>query len=169
MKKLLKTNLFLLIITVSFFITSCFDNSIPGRTFEQEMAELNEQITLLNEDGYDVDTTESGVYYITHQEGEGPLVSEGDTVKINYIGYLNNGYIFDATASWSPDSTWEFIYLEQPLIQGFNDGLAVMNKGSEVEMIIPSNLAYGEYGTGTIGSFQTLIFSVKMIDIKPPL
>lgn len=133
-----------------------------ARTESKELAELNELITTLIAEGYDVDTTAMGIYYIIHYEGEGPLVQPGDTIDIAYEGYLSEGSMFDNTDSW------EFIFKEQSIIPGFDDGLALMNKDCEIELIIPSSLAYGAYGSPPgIPSFSTLIFGVKMNDIKP--
>ena len=119
--------------------------------------------------GHDVDTTEAGVYYIIHEAGQGALAAPYDTLVIAYEGYLTNGTLFDASQNWAPDGKWEFVYMEQALIEGFNDALSVMNKGSEVEFLIPSSLAYGAYGSPpNIGPYETLVFGVKMHDIKVP-
>lgn len=164
-KKILPFILILFILLVSF---SCIDNSKEERTEAIELAELNQLILTLEADGYDVDTTETGIYYLVHVPGEGPFVAPFDTITIGYEAYLTNGYLFDATQDWAPDGKWEFVYMQQQLIEGFNTGLAVMQKGSEVELIVPSSLAYGAFGSPPeIGPFETLIFGVKLYDIKP--
>jgi FKBP-type peptidyl-prolyl cis-trans isomerase len=54
------------------------------------------------------------------------------------------------------------------MIPGWEDGLQVMNKDSRVQFIIPSELAYGSEGVGAkIPPYQTLIFVIKLFDIKP--
>lgn len=165
MKKSLRSLIVFTLTVTAMFSTSCLDNT-ENRTFEQELQELNELILRLHDEGYDVDTTDLGIYYIVHEPGEGPYPVEGDTLTIRYEGFFTDGSMFDSSDPWAPDG-WEFVYLRQPLIVGFNDGLAVMNKGSEVELIIPSNLAYGAYGTDIIGPYTTLIFGVKMEDLRP--
>lgn len=163
MRNLLKTLLFVIISSLLLFPTSCITGEdTDNRTEQQELTELNELIATLISEGYDVDTTAMGIYYIVHSEGEGPLVQENDTIDIAYDGLLTDWNMFDSQESW------EIIYKQQLLIPGFDDALALMNKGCEIEAIIPSSLAYGAYGSPpAIPSFSILIFGIKMNNIKP--
>ena len=62
------------------------------------MNELNAALAKLESEGFDVDTSELGIYYIIHTEGEGPLPQAGDSLQLEYTGYLLNGLIFDASS-----------------------------------------------------------------------
>ena len=75
--------------------------------------------------------------------------------------------MFD-TSMWhdSPDSTFTFVLGGQPMIQGWDDGMRVINKDARVQLIIPSDLAYGSTGAGIIPPYQTLVFIVIMKDLK---
>ena len=160
----------LLIITM-FNVSSCLkgdDDGIEERTLEMEMEELDTFLITLEARGYDIDTSDLGIYYILQAEGEGPLAQAGDTLSLEYTGYLLNGQIFDASAYHYPDSTWEFVFKEVLLIEGFDDGISLMNKGAEIDMIIPSEYAYGPFGNGPIGPYTSLLFVTKMHDIIPP-
>jgi FKBP-type peptidyl-prolyl cis-trans isomerase FkpA len=42
-----------------------------------------------------------------------------------------------------------------------------MNKGTNIDIIIPSSLAYGAAGTIDIPPYMPLLFSMKMKDLKP--
>lgn len=152
-----------------FTTTSCMNDveDQPSRTPEMEQAELDQVLANLETGGYDIDTTDLGVYYITHKEGEGSFPETGDTCNIIYAGYLLDGSIFDASHFHYQDSIWQLIYKEVALIPGFDDGIALMNKGAEVDMIIPSELAYGPLGSGNIPPYTTLMFSAIMRDLKP--
>lgn len=149
------------------FCTGCLDDPPDPRTPEMEQEELNTALEFLESDGYDIDTTDLGIYYIQHREGSGPMVMYGDTLRLMYTGYLLDGRIFDASAFHHPDSIWEFVFEENALIPGFEDGLKLMNKGSKIEIIVPSELAYGEYGNGGIGPYTTLVFLNELRDINP--
>jgi len=159
--------LFLLIITMT-IVSSCQKEDNDNiRTLEMEMEELDAFLSDLVTREFDIDTSDLGIYYIVRAEGEGPLVQVGDSLSLEYTGYFLNGQIFDASAYHYLDSTWEFVFKENQLIQGFEDGISLMNKGAEIDMIIPSEFAYGAYGYGSIGPYTTLLFLTKMHDIVP--
>ena len=170
MTKLLKTFSFSLLLVLLLGTFSCMKDDVENRTLEQEQKELNEWLLSLIQEGYDVDTTALGVYYMVHKSGSGAYVMSYDTIAISYEGYLLDGTRFDASADWNQDGVWEFVYSEVDLVPGFNEALSYLNKDAEVEFIIPSWLAYGAYGSPpAIGSFETLIFAVKLVDHKPLL
>lgn len=150
-------------------ITSCIDVDTEDRTYTNEMLELNELLSSLVADGYDIDTTALGVYYVVVEEGTGACPVDGDTISINYNGYFADGTLFDSSDDWATDGIWEFVYGEQSLITGFTDALSVMKASSQMQFIIPSDLAYGSYGYGSIGAYQTLVFAIEMHEIKPVL
>jgi len=164
------TLVFSLAIFTSFFASSCLDDiddDIEPRTPEMEMEELNRALSLLETEGYDIDTTDLGIYYIVQVPGEGPLAQAGDTLLVEYTGSLLDGRIFDASAYHYADGIWEFIFKEMQLIPGFEDGISYMNKGAEIYMIIPSEYAYGAYGSGAIEPYTPLLFETKLHDINP--
>lgn len=164
-----KMNLFILVCLVVFVAVSCKnDDDKVERTPEMEVEELNSALSSLTSMGYDIDTTDLGVYYIIHKEGTGLFPNTGDTLFLNYTGYLLDGTIFDASEYYYADSIWQFVYKEIDLIPGFDDALAIMNKGTEMDIIIPSELAYGSVGNGIIPPYATIMFSAKLVDIKPP-
>ena len=53
------------------------------------------------------------------------------------------------------------------MIPGCEEGIKVINKGAKVQLVIPSGLAYGSDWYSIIPPYQTLIFVIKMYDIKP--
>lgn len=142
------------------------DTDIPTR--ELEKAELNKYLSNLISAGNDVDTTNTGIYYITMENGTGAYPKNGDTLTVGYAGYLINGYLFDASA-WhnQTDSTFTFVLGDPPMIKGWDDGMKVINKNAKVQLIIPSDFAYGSMGAGIIPPYNTLVFVIKMKDIKP--
>lgn len=159
--------LFAFIFTISSCLTSG-DEPEP-RTPEMEAAEIDAAIKKLEADGHDVDTTDLGVYYIVQEEGTGPFTTEGDTCFMEYTGYFIDGSVFDTSHDHFPNGIWEFNFKEISLIPGFEDGIALLNKGAEIDMIIPSSLAYGPGGTSGIPPYTTLLFATKMHDLKPVL
>ena len=110
-------------------------------------------------------TTASGLQYKVITEGKGKKYDEATDGKsavcsVVYEGRLLDGTIFDKTET----------PIEMPIdrvVPGFSEALKLMPVGSEWEVVIPSNLAYGEQGPGIIGNNSTLIFKLKLTDIKP--
>lgn len=110
-------------------------------------------------------TTASGLQYKVITEGKGKKYDEATDGKsavcsVVYEGRLLDGTIFDKTET----------PIEMPIdrvVPGFSEALKLMSVGSEWEVVIPSNLAYGEQGPGIIGNNSTLIFKLKLTDIKP--
>jgi FKBP-type peptidyl-prolyl cis-trans isomerase FkpA len=165
-----RTVAFALPVFIILLVTSCLDSvddPVTSRTGELEMRELNEALLSLQAEGYDIDTTDLGIYYIVDEEGEGPLAQVGDTLSLEYTGYLMGGYVFDASSFHYPDGIWKFVLDSTGLIPGFRDGISVMNKGASINMIIPSPYAYGALGSGPIGPYTTILFAARLHDLKP--
>lgn len=128
-------------------------------------------------------TLESGLQIAFTQEGEGPEPKVGDTVLVNYEGYLPDGHLFDTNKAdvakdynmfnpkrqqmggyepmpvlYSPDA---------PMIPGFKEGVQQMNVGDEAYLFIPAHLGYGDRGAPpVIPPGADLIFKVSLSDIK---
>jgi FKBP-type peptidyl-prolyl cis-trans isomerase len=109
-----------------------------------------------------IKVTESGLQYEVIEEGSGPKPGSGDTVLVHYEGSLINGTIFDSSYL-QPNP--EQIPLDM-VIPGWSEGIKLMNVGSKFRLFIPSDLAYGEYGAGSvIPPYSTLIFTIDLLDI----
>ena len=105
----------------------------------------------------------SGLQYkiIENSEGEKPLADS--RVVVHYRGTLINGTEFDS--SYARGEPIE-LGLKQ-VIKGWQEALQLMSVGSKWQIVIPSELAYGERGAGRlIGPNSTLIFDIELISIK---
>jgi FKBP-type peptidyl-prolyl cis-trans isomerase len=107
-------------------------------------------------------TTESGLQYEVVAEGKGSKPLATDTVRVNYEGTLIDGTVFDS--SYVRGEPAEFVL--NRVIGGWIEGIQLMNVGGMYQFYIPSNLAYGESGSGSlIPPYSTLIFKVELLDI----
>lgn len=168
MFKTIKLFAFAIIGLVIFISVSCINSDdLPERTSATEEQELFQSIANLEKAGYNVDTTALGVYYIMNKTGNGSFPVEGDTCLLIYTGFLLNGNVFESSGDYYQDSIWQFNYKKVNIIPGFNDGVALLNKGAEADVIIPSKLAYGATGLGAIPPYTPLVFRMKMKDLKP--
>ena len=168
MIKTVKPVVLAIIISMPIFFGSCINvDDVPERTTETEQKELNDAIAALEKAKYNVDTTRLGIYYIMNKPGTGAFPQKGDTCYLIYTGFFLNGIIFDASIDHYKDSIWQLLYKEVALIPGFDDGIALLNKGAEADIIVPSKLAYGSLGTSGIPPYTPILFSLKMKDLKP--
>lgn len=111
-----------------------------------------------------VKTTASGLQYKVIKSGTGPKPTADDTVTVHYRGTLTDGTEFDSSYSRKEPATFPV----KGVIAGWTEILQLMPVGSTWQVVIPSNLAYGERGAGAkIGPNATLIFEVELLSIKP--
>lgn len=168
MKNRIKIPAVLLLFFLILLTASCLtEEEKVERTVETEMQELNELLIRIVNEGYDIDTTDLGVYYVVYEEGTGVYPKAGDTLTVEYVAAFTDGVVFDASANHFANGKWVFIYKEESVIQGFDNALSVMKKGGEIDAIIPSTLGYGITGSGVVPPYTTLIFNIKLDNIQP--
>jgi len=129
-----------------------------------------------------LNTTPAGVKYKITKPSALRKPKIGDTVYVNYTGRLLNGKVFDSSIA----SVAKEAGLDQPgrpyepisfplgtdhIIQGWNDGIALLGTGAKATLYVPSTLGYGERGSGDdlIPPFSTLVFDVELVKIKSPV
>lgn len=94
--------------------------------------------------------------------GIGPKVEEGQTVTVHYTGWLWNGDKFDS--SWDRGAPATFTFATGQLIDGWVQGLAGKTVGSQVLLVVPPELGYGDAGQGeAIPGGSTLVFVVDIL------
>ena len=110
-----------------------------------------------------VKTTASGLQYKVMNPGSGPKPTTSDTVTVHYRGTLLDGKEFDS--SYKRGEPMEFPVTG--VIKGWTEALLLMPVGAKWQLYIPSDLAYGERGTGRdIGPNSVLQFDVELVSIK---
>ncbi|QKG57285.1 FKBP-type peptidyl-prolyl cis-trans isomerase [Hymenobacter sp. BRD128] len=111
--------------------------------------------------------TAGGTWYIITKRGAGPLPQTGQTVGVRYRGtVLATGKEFDASDKHG-GSPFEFALGRGQVIPGWDQGIAMLPKGSKAILLIPSSLAYGTRGAGAdIPADANLRFDVELVDIK---
>ncbi len=96
--------------------------------------------------------------------GTGRVCKARDTVSVHYTGWLTNGKKFDSSVD--RNEPFEFKLGLGQVIDGWDMGIEGMLVGGKRRLVIPSKLAYGEFGMGVIPPSATLIFDVELLDIK---
>merc|ERR1719482_757201 len=90
----------------------------------------------------------------------------GDKLKMHYTGKLySDCSTFDSSVERG--DPFEFKLGKGEVIKGWDDGLRGMCVGEKRKLTIPSDLAYGDGGSGeSIPGGSTLQFDVELLDIK---
>ncbi len=132
---------------------------------EQSAKNSEEGVTFLAENSQKdgVNTTDSGLQYKVLSKGDGEKPSASDTVKVHYKGTLIDGTVFDS----SYDRGEPAVFPVGGVIAGWTEALQLMSVGEKLELVIPSDLAYGPSGSGAaIGPDAVLIFEVELLGIE---
>jgi FKBP-type peptidyl-prolyl cis-trans isomerase FklB len=109
-------------------------------------------------------TLPSGLQYKILTEGTGPKPAATDSVSCNYRGTLINGTEFDSSYKRGQPASFQV----NGVIKGWTEALQLMPVGSKWQLVIPSELAYGEQARSPeITPNSTLIFEVELLSIEP--
>ena len=172
----------LMVLAVLPLLVGCLNNdfgSVPEFDAEAQMAtDLALIDDYLTANGLTALRTESGLHYRITQNGSGALADSGNVVRVDYVGYDLEDKVFDTSISliaqandiFVPERDYiplEFTLGQNSVIQGWEEGLSLLNAGSKATFYIPSGLAYGPFGTAS-GQFanQVLIFDVELLEIR---
>jgi len=81
---------------------------------------------------------------------------KGDKVKVEYVGTLEDGTIFDS--SEKHEAPLEFVLGEGHIIEGFDNAVEGMKIGEEKQITLTPNQAYGEYNPELIKDVPKEVF-----------
>src|SRR5271156_2956145 len=114
-------------------------------------------------------TMPGGLRIIEVKPGTGPVPQAGQTVTVNYTGWLfvdgKKGKKFDS--SLDRGQPFSFTFGQGQVIKGWDEGLSTMHVGGKRTLIIPADLGYGASGAGgDIPPGATLIFDVDLLGAK---
>ena len=117
------------------------------------------------EKGLDAKRTDSGLHYVITKAGKGASPKPGQVVTVHYTGTTLDGKKFDS--SLDRGQPFEFPLGQGRVIQGWDEGIALLNKGAKATLIIPSPMAYGERSPSpAIPANSILRFEVELIDAQ---
>lgn len=115
----------------------------------------------------------------TKENQDGKIAEAGDSLKVNYTGYLLDGKVFDTSieqvardnnlyAASRPYEPYPVRLGYRGVIEGWHHALANMKEGEEATVLIPSTFAYGSYGQGAIGPNAVLAFDLELVEVIKP-
>ena len=105
----------------------------------------------------------NGLYIIKKEETNGKKPNLTDYVTIDYTLCLIDGNLIETTLGKRP---FAFRLGTNAVIKGLEEAILTMRQGEKAQIIIPSDLAYGEIGLKEILPFSTLIFEVELLNVQ---
>jgi len=106
----------------------------------------------------------SGFYYEILKEGDGPVPTMADTVRLHYHGTLIDGTVFDSSVERGQPASFPM----GGVIKGFSGGLSKCRAGGKVRIYVPSELGYGDNPRpgGKIKPGDTLVFECTLLEVS---
>ncbi len=143
-------------------VSSCFKDDLASDE-KQKLKEQEDLKAYLEYNNITTVPTESGLYYLETKTGTGIFPDSGDVASILFTTrLLASGYLLESRLVIPLPVTLG----NGEVIPGLDEGIRLMKKNGTATLIIPSQLAYGSYGYGSvIGPYRTLIMDVKLIDL----
>jgi FKBP-type peptidyl-prolyl cis-trans isomerase len=113
----------------------------------------------------DYKTLEGGLKYAILKPGTGEAAKPGQTARMHYTGWLENGTMFDSSMKPGRDA-FEFQLGQGMVIPGWDKGIPGMKVGEKRQLRIPSEMGYGAMGSPpNIPPNSTLIFDVELLGL----
>ena len=150
---------------------------------EKQLLKLKEDVSTIHSKlKNDATETETGLKYFINEKGEGDKVDENKVVLTHYAVYFEDGNLLDTSilkvaekynmvdkrraqaGGYSPIEAK--VGPKDMMIQGFKEGLKLLNVGDKATLFLPYYLAYGETESRGIPAKSNLIFEVEIVDQK---
>jgi len=123
------------------------NNVYSTRTIEEYIAD-NELNTV---------ELEKGVHIAVNEQGSEVRPTLENKVTVNYIGKLTNELVFDQ----GQNVQFELA----KLIEGWQIGLQEIGEGGSCTLVVPSEVAYGSAGAGSIPPNAPIVFDIDLISV----
>ena len=89
------------------------------------------------------------------------LIPRGATAIIHYTGKLEDGTVFDSSASRGVPYTFKIGFRE--VILGWDLGIATMRRGEKSQLLLKSEYAYGKEAVGPIPPYSNLVYDLELV------
>lgn len=164
---------FLTVIILVFVATAFFackkNNNDSQKLRQNELKRLDE---FISEHYPNVSPKPSGLYYIESVKGVGDTIKGGDRVQIFYATWTIDSVLVDESNGYTIGHRFEpleFVVGAGGVVSGLDEAATYMQSGTKANLVINSELAYGQNGDGTgyVPGFTTLLMEVEVYKVYP--
>ena len=128
---------------------------------EEEAQEIKDFVESNN---WEMQTTQSGLWFMIYGNGKGEKASPGKIVTIDYTLWL-----MDSTVCYMSNihGQKKFIVGFGEVETGLQEGIQMMRAGEKARMILPPHLAHGMLGDGEcIPRRAIVIYDLELVEVK---
>ncbi len=172
---------FVLCIISIVLLSACSEDCEDNYTQECADAQLATDVQIiqdyLEDSNLVAERHPSDLFYIIEQEGTGDTPEVGQTIVANYTGKFLDGRVFDTSIEsvareagiynenrdYSP---YSFTLGAGRVISGWEIAFSLFKEGTKAIIVLPSYIAYGNSGSGSIPPNTVLLFEVELVNIR---
>ena len=113
-----------------------------------------------------VDPTETGIYIIPVEEGEGNVAKWGDKVSVHYT--LNNLKGDRVESSYDYGAPMVFTIGQGEMIAAIEDAVMTMAPGAKVKLVTPSSQAFGDVAVDEelLPAYSPMMIELELVSIE---
>jgi FKBP-type peptidyl-prolyl cis-trans isomerase len=110
--------------------------------------------------------TETGLYIIRQEDGEGEVAQWGDEVSVHYIMSNLNGDELESSYNYGQPITFQLG--KDMSLPAMEEALMTMAPGAKVTLISPSALAFGDYEVDKdlLPAYSPLVIELELVEVK---
>ena len=149
-----------LLALVSLLLVSCLSDNEASKPVDYTVQNEKEIVDYVAKNKLTATKTDSGLYYVINEAGDGEQPTATSNVTVAYKGYFTNGNVFDQS-----NASGISFGLNQ-VIKGWTEGIPYFKEGGSGILLVPSHLGYGGNDYSSLPGGSVLIFEVKLISVN---
>jgi len=143
------------------------------REINRSMEEINRRmaqeeesaiLTYIEEKGWQMTKTGTGMFYQIYENGTGPVAKEGQAVTVDYEVSLTDGSVVYTSEE---EGTKTFVIGRAHVESGLHEAMSYLRVGDRAHIILPSHLAHGLTGDNNkIPARSTVVYDIHLLNIQ---
>jgi FKBP-type peptidyl-prolyl cis-trans isomerase FkpA len=154
--------LILCLVGALLFLGSCAKKnggcSIKSDSTAAPLVEQDSLKSFIDSAGIAASLDPRGFYYAIINPGMGSRPGPCSQITVSYKGTLVNGSVFDQQQN--------FVTTMNRLIDGWQEGITLIETGGEIMLYLPPTLGYGSSGNNDIPPNSILIFDITLLHVQ---